>query len=175
MKHEDLTPKHKKILIRLSGLPKKILALHGADNTTEFVLHELCGSHCFNLPKAAYFVDNPDFNCCKGVAGYCKTECLDDPEEAWQKPEPFSCHMQNAKFNQKVRELYHASIGNENLEKSVQEIAQEIGIEHPTFYTWELKNGNKGLLIFEQGEESCEEIKTYLEDGLSLLGFCPIF
>ena len=66
--HDHLDRRHN-VLHHLTHLPRKIVSLNGAENLTEFVLHDLCQSRCFNLPKAAYFVNNPDFNCIKGVAG----------------------------------------------------------------------------------------------------------
>ena len=62
--------RHYTILNTLSKLPRKMLSLKGQENVTEFVLHELCHKNCFNLDKAAYFVDNPDFDCLKGMAGF---------------------------------------------------------------------------------------------------------
>ena len=45
---------------------------------SEFVLHDICNPNCFNLQKAAFLVDNPDFDCLKGVAGF-------SADEAYQK------------------------------------------------------------------------------------------
>lgn len=161
------------MLKSLSCLPKKILALHGADNTTEFVLHELCSSNCFNLSKAAYFVDNPDFNCCKGIAGCDRKERFEN--DSWCAPDDFSCHMKQSIFNQKVREAHFLSLGASSLESQVSELAQKLDMKNPGFHRWKLKNGNHGILIFEKPQNENDGLKEYLEDGLSLLGFCPIF
>lgn len=74
MEHTTMSPRHKQVLVCLSCLPHKMLSVHGLSNATEFVLHELCQSSCFNLKKAAYFVDNPDFDRLQGVAGFNKEE-----------------------------------------------------------------------------------------------------
>jgi hypothetical protein len=175
MEKTNLSPQGYKILLCLSCLPKKILTLHGAENTTEFVLHTLCGEQCFDFSKAAYFVDNPDFNCCKGVAGCCKTEQYQHPDDAWIDPETFSNHMKDAAFNKKVRQCSHASITN-GLESAVKDLAQELEIQEPAYYVWQLKNGNNGILIFERSDKDMhDDIEEHLEHGLSLLGFCPIF
>ena len=76
MKPNSLNDKHIDILDKLCHLPRKILSLHGHDNITELILHELCNEQCFNLEKAAYFIDNPDFDCFKGVAGHCRSQAL---------------------------------------------------------------------------------------------------
>jgi hypothetical protein len=174
MKHEKLSPRDCKILWCLSCIPQKMLTLHGTENTTEFVLHELCSDCCFNFSKAAYFIDNPDFNCCKGVAGWCSTECYPGQECYWRSPEPFSQHMRQAAFNQKVRNMQGAHIGAQ-VNNMVQEFARQLAMRNPGYHVWELKNGNKGLLIFEHEPNNYNEVKDYLEQGLALLGFCPIF
>lgn len=175
MKHRNLSPRSCQILLCLSCLPKKILKLHGSENTTEFVLHTICGEECFDFSKAAYFVDNPDFDCCKGVAGCCKTERYQHPDDAWLQEGPFSEHMKEASFNRKVRECSHKSISH-GLEQAVQDLAEQLDIANPAHYVWELKNGNKGILVFERSSDDiCDEIEEHLEQGLSLLGFCPIF
>src|SRR5262245_10115368 len=90
------------ILNLLSTIPQKVLSLHGTENITEFVLHELCNTHCFDFKKAAYLVDNPDFDCLKGVAGFSSDEAY-PKETIWEKPELFTAHMKKAAFNKKVR------------------------------------------------------------------------
>ena len=40
------------ILNHLSTLPQKLLSVHGTENVTEFVLHDLCSAHCFDLTKS---------------------------------------------------------------------------------------------------------------------------
>lgn len=166
--------RYKKILHCIAGMPQKMLSMHGADNTTEFVLHELCGSHCFNLPKAAYFVDNADFNCCKGVAGCCSTEWYQHPDDAWKKPDHFSEHMQQAMFNKKVRQIHTPSFTHE-LDSALKTIADQLDIKNPGYHMWDLKNDNKGILVFERDSANYDQIKDLLPHGLSLLGFCPIF
>src|ERR1700691_4148672 len=103
MEHYEQLQRQCKMLSCLAALPKRILSLHGEDNVTEFVLHDLCHQDCFNLNKAAYFVDNPDFNCSKGVAGFSRDEPFNECEVIWSKADAFSEHMKKSAFNQRVR------------------------------------------------------------------------
>lgn len=174
MKREQFSKRDQNILFCLSCIPQKMLNIHGAENTTEFVLHELCGPHCFNFPKAAYFVDNPDFDCCKGVAGCCCDERYCAADDPWCTQQPFSQHMQQAAFNKKVRQIQTASVMN-GVEQAVCVLADQLRIANPAYYTWNLKNDNQGLLVFEGGSGNYEDIKDHLPQGVALLGFCPIF
>src|SRR6202042_1032184 len=94
---------HKKLLRCLSNLPKQILTLHSLDNVPEFVLHGLCSKDCFNLYKAAYFVDNPDFDCIRGIAGFSKDEGELEWNNIWDDPESFSLFTKSLPFNKRVR------------------------------------------------------------------------
>lgn len=177
MKRDDLLQRQHEMLTCLSHLPKKILALHDKDNVTEFVLHDLCHEHCFNLNRAAYFVDSPDFNCVKGVAGFCRSEAYANCESVWEKPEEFSVHMQSAPFNQRVRGISRCSIrkSEEKDEVLAQELARDLGFKNYDLCSWGMKHDNHGFVLLEK---ACHEDKfadEYVLDGLSLLSFCPVF
>ena len=174
MKPENFSSRDQKILFCLSCIPKKMLHIHGVANATEFVLHELCGECCFNFPKAAFFVDNPDFDCCKGVAGWSCDECYKNDESAWHAPQPFSDHMQNAAFNKQVRQMHMASIVH-GVDDTVHQLAQQLSMQNPQYCLCDLKHDNRGLLIFEGESKNYDEVKHHLPQGLALLGFCPIF
>ncbi len=160
----------------LSSLPRKILGLHGRDNVIEFVLHELGNPECFDLEKAAYIVDNPDFDCLKGVAGFCRPEAYQAKKNIWDEPEEFSKHMLTSQYNNKVRSFYkHSCIKKgEPQEKIIQDIAHDLGFEHPSFYAWQMKHNNQGLLLYEKHDDTACDC-DYLLEGLCLIGFCPIF
>lgn len=166
------------ILSTLSKLPRKMLSLKGQENVTEFVLHELCHKNCFNLEKAAYLVDNPDFNCLKGMAGFCSIEAYKPDEDIWNNPRSFSTHMQGALFNQKVRSFSHTSMRKDHKpdEAIVHLVARELHMENPGYYSWDMKHDNHGLLIYERQckEGDACDVEAVL-NGLSILGFCPIF
>jgi hypothetical protein len=163
----------------LSDMPRKIVSLHGRENLTEFVLLELCHPGCFDLKKAAYFVDNPDFNQFKGVAGYCTQDvCAENPELCWQDPENFTKKMQTSAFNRKVRNFCSASPKCERMhqEHLMEKIARDLALDKPDYYCWDLKNNNHGFLIFEHTNGVLPVwTKDDLERGLHLLSFCPIF
>ena len=109
MERSEMLKKHA-ILNHLSTLPQKLLSVHGTENVTEFVLHDLCSTHCFDLKKAAYLVDNPDFDCLKGVAGFSAEEAY--PQDAiWETPELFIAHMKKSAFNNKVRIYFKTQYG----------------------------------------------------------------
>lgn len=178
MKHNDhLAKKKQDILHHLCCLPRRMLQLYGRENVAEFILHELGKQNCFNLERAAYIIDNPDFNCLKGVAGYAREEELSLSEkDIWDDPDAFSDHMKNCSFNCKVRELSKESCVKKGLDdkRIVEEVAADLGFENPSFYAWPLKNDNHGILLYQKHEqEECD--CNYLLDGLCLIGFCPVF
>jgi hypothetical protein len=177
MGRDELLQRERKILNHLTYMPRKILNLYGQqDNITEFVLHDLCGKDCFNLEKAAYFVDNPDFDCLKGIAGFSRLEAYHDGSSIWESPKLFSEHMSRSPFNQKVRSLYKQSLKKSEISDEIiaHSIAQELGFKDHVFYSWNMKYQNHGILLFERSEnDSC--VEEHLLDGMSLLSFCPVF
>lgn len=175
MEHNNNLTRHYQVLVNLAQLPAKILQHHSLNNIPEFVLHDLCNETCFNLSKAAYFVDNPDFNCLRGVAGYCKDEDCFGRDSIWCKPEQFTQHMQRSLFNQKVRSTNKSSImhNSSGKEKALDSLAQELGIKNPSYSLCDLKHDNHGVFVFEKADTACD-LDDYLHKSVSLLGFCPI-
>ena len=165
---------HFHLLRILNRMPRNMLKLHGTDNVCEFVLHDLCCSSCFNLKKAAYFVDNPSFNCLKGVAGYEQKEAYSG--DIWHDPSAFSEHMKSASFNQKVRNALQYSCKNcqEPDETVMKAIAQDLGMEDFAYCSWDLKHDNHGYLIYQVNKVDEIELEDLIS-GLCLLGFCPVF
>ncbi len=173
---EPLEQKKQKILHCLSCLPRKILKLHGRDNVVEFVIHELGRKDCFNFERAAYIIDNPDFNCLKGVAGLCQAELYIPKKDIWDEVDDFSAHMQQTPYNQKVRCFSKESCvkHGDTDEQIVEKFSHELGFDHPSYYAWTMKHDNHGILLYEKADsESCD--CEYLLEGLSLAAFCPIF
>lgn len=177
---------HDKLLKCLSSLPERMLSFHRLSNITEFILYDLCDQECFNLKKAAYFIDNPDFDCFKGIAGFCIEENLINKKERWDDPNKFSCHLSGCNFNQKVRSLEHPSKKRAQLkhEDVVTTIAQHLDITVPLAFSWPMKNDNHGLFVFEANkvcQDSCLEAEreAELDEELVkifyLLSFCPIY
>src|SRR5258708_23852276 len=108
MKPGMMMCRHAQIADSLRRLPRKMLQLHGRDNVTDFVLHELCSKDCFNIPRAAYFIDNPAFDCLKGVVGVSGVE-LNSSGNIWENPDDFIAKMTQSPFNQKVRSFTYDS------------------------------------------------------------------
>ncbi len=166
------------ILQHVSHLPRKIISLHEhhLDNVPEFVLYELSQKNGFNLHKAAYFVDNPDFNCLKGVAGFCSTEHGEQEKDVWQNPEGFSKFMKQSPFNNQVRAVCHESARckGHSEQELVEDIAGKLELKHPHAFSWDLKHGNHGFLVVEKQDEQDPWDTECLHDSVHILGFCPI-
>ncbi len=173
MKQNGIAPGYQQLLKCFTHLPQQILSLHGKENAAEYVLHSLCNEDCLNLSKAAYFIDNPDFNCLKGVAGFNKDEEVYDCDRALNDGE--QCRVSNCSFNKKVRDILIPSArrAKEAQEQTVEALAHQLGLEHPLFHTWMIKHDNFGLLIFEREWEEQVGCQDFVK-GISLLGFCPV-
>ena len=175
MKREELLQRQAMILNNLSHLPRKMLALYGSEQMSQFVLLELCSERCFNFEKAAYLVDNPDFDCLKGVAGFTQAE-VSNFSDIWQQPE--ACYQQIAAlpFNQKVRSLSRASVkrGSQEEKEAALALSKELGLDDVRYCSWDMKHGNHGLLLFQKTDRKDELSDEHLLNGLSLLSFCPV-
>jgi hypothetical protein len=174
MEHPNLL-KHNQVLRCLLGIPGRIVSLHGNDNITEFVMHDLCHASCLNLPKAAFFVDNPDFDCLKGVAGFDQKNCSPSTELIWQDPKVFSLFMETFPFNAQVR-LIHQPSARKNKHKEediISGLSEKLQFDKPGFFLWDMKYANHGILLYEtQGLDSL--VQDYIADSASLLSLCPI-
>lgn len=183
MKQTDVLKKHNELLLFLNHLPKKIILLHAHDEhvgeTSGFVLHDFCHESCFNVEKVAYFVDNPEFNCFKGVAGVCKHESdFCKVSNIWDQPEEYKDYLLASPFHNKVRSIEQKSVKNNGKngseQKFMQSIADELAIEKPKYFRWSMKHGNNGFLLIEHNDEAAELIEEHLPQGVYLLSFCPI-
>jgi hypothetical protein len=171
MKHE--CDRHHRLLERLTLLPKRMVTAHETANLAEFVLHELCDNDCFELRKAAFFVDNPDFNCLKGIVGIDHDRFK---QVAWDAHESFSDHMTHASFNNHVRSVNRASIlrDEKTWQKHADELADAIAVQHHEWHAFPVKHGNTGMLIFEP-TSSWRDHADLIARGAALLALCPIF
>jgi hypothetical protein len=172
-----LLKKQNEMLSCLSKLPGKILSIQGLDNVTEFVLHDLCHDQCFGLRRAAYFVDNPDFDWVKGIAGFSRDEAFGGGESLWKDPHAFSMHMQAAQFNQQVRMLNRTSskLKKTSDEATTAELARELGLKDYGYCSWNMKHDNHGLVVYEKFNADDTYADDHLYNGLMLLSFCPVF
>ena len=175
MKPNDPSPRYEQLLKCFTHLPQQILSLNGIENVTEYVLHTLCDEGCLNLSKAAYFIDNPDFDCLKGVAGFNKEEETYTCDIALNNQDHFKEHMSTCAFNKKVRDITCQSPrrANQQPDKTVEMLAQKLGFDNPLHHSWLIRHDNYGLLVFECESDEALKNQEFVK-GLSLLGFCPI-
>jgi len=171
-----MSPRRHELLALVSSLPHKILMHHGNDHITELVLHDLCSNAGFNLSRAAYFVDNPDFDCLKGVIGFHTGEVC-SLENPWNNPTALATALLASPFNQQVRSTTLPSPFKKGLprEELVESLAKNLGIQNPGYCSWNMKHDNHGLLVFEKTPSGSADIDECLEKGASILGFCPIY
>lgn len=180
MEHTPIVSRKHAVLRSLSSLPQKILFLHGADRMAEYVLHDLCHKECFNIKKAAFFVDNPDFNCFKGVVGYDQNQDY-ALMNAWEDPDEFSLKINSCTFNNKVRSLEFCSIepkvnGSSFPNDSfINDIADQLGIEEPGYQLFPLKHQNHGIFLYEKMHADIQDLHDEVARGACFLGFCPLF
>jgi len=176
MNREEMLHKQYGMLKELSALPRKMVSIHGADKVADFVLHELCQPGCFNLAKAAYFVDNPDFDCFKGISGLMRTELKDDHVISWDNPESFLSYTFDLPFNKKIRAINKPSYKKQLMrdQDMADVLASDLGFGDHAFCSWDMKHDNHGLFIYEKANLIDYPIEEHLIDALSLLSFCPI-
>lgn len=163
------------LLQKLSGLPRNIAQLSSNHNLIEFVLHELCHEDCFNLKKAAYLVDNEDFDCLHGVVGIDKNEPFSHTN-IWQAPDDFSTYMNGLLFNKKVKELKCKSdkCKSTNEFTLLRQLSDDLGMECPKYHIIPLKYENQGILLYEMANDNDIEENDFIT-GLSFLSLCPLF
>ena len=164
---------HEKLLRCLCDLPKRILSLQEADHAPEFVLHGLCNEECFNVLRAAFFIDNPDFNFFKGVAGFCKAEPHAETHKMWEDPISFTNYMQRSPFNKSVRGFIRESVKPGSEKELHSFLKDSLNFEKPEMHIWTLKHDNRGVLVFEH-EKNDEWEEEHFINSLHLLSFCPV-
>ncbi len=173
MERRDIPPEEYRLLACLSKLPKKIMSVHGLPNATEFILYALCRESGLPVHRVAYFVDNPDFDWCKGVAGFA-TEEQQHEDDLWNDPDQFTQRMLQAPFNQKVRSVSCASVGPQGIDQLREYLRQELALQNPACFTCGIKNDNVGILIIDDMPNQ-KELEESLYNAVCLLGMCPIF
>lgn len=171
---------YKVIVERFALVPKRMINLYGFDsphNLSEFLLHEICDADLFNIKRAAFLVDNPDFNEIRGIAGYSKEETYKNRTKHWEEPESFSLHMQTAPYNQKVKSF----CGCESIKRNsgdyarfLDKYAKALDFNYPTISTWDLKHYNHGIFLYELDGKYEHNLKENLDNFLHMLAFCPL-
>jgi hypothetical protein len=160
----------------VTKLPHKILKHHEVPGLAHIVLHDLAHESGFGLEKAAYFVDNPDFDHMVGVAGFCKNECHLHKKNVWNEPHNFKQDMEQAEFNTIIRGVFKNSFNKKHIDThdfhEISDLGQAVGITNPSFFTWNMHHGNHGLLIFEPSKEISVWRHSLLSNVVALLSMC---
>lgn len=182
MEQMNMSPRQQELFKRLARIPKRILAMYDNENIADFVLHDLCSEKTLNLSKAAYFIDNPDFDCFKGIGGYDNSESHILLDSIWTDVNGFQNHLNKCNFNKKVRTLSMDSIRLNGAQEDIlnkqllKDISSQLGFTNPHYYIWKMKHDNMGIIIFQPALNS--ESLNIDEDALAslcVLGFCPIY
>lgn len=165
------------LVSRLLDLPHKILSHDDLDGIQQLVLYELAHDESFGLTKASYLIDNPEFNCLKGVAGYDKAECcVIAGKDPWEDPRVAIDSMRQGKFHQQVSSFMHSSLARTNQTDldtdAIATLSSKIGMQHSSFVTWPMRHGNHGILLFEENDLPHERRRELLQHFVALLGLC---
>lgn len=164
------------VLEKITEIPSKILLYHEVQDLPQIVLHNLSHDDVFNFNKAVYLVDNPDFDCLKGVAGYSSDECKFHNHDVWQDPYHFHQDMQSAGFSSQFRQFLRNGLKRKDInthdEEDLLQLGQSLGLKNPAFLTWQMKHGNHGVLIFETNEQLFEKKYNLLKHAGPLLSLC---
>lgn len=161
----------------LLKLPDKILNHHEVDHLPNLILHDLGHDKHLNLNRAMFLVDSPDFDCLKGIAGFCKDECHHHHEnDIWANPHKFTQDMENAEFHKKINHFLHHSMKRRANDKQVlSELGQSLGIEKPHIFTWDMRHGNHGILLYNTDNDClCKADHDLLQHIAALLALCPV-
>jgi hypothetical protein len=165
-----------KSLDNLLGLPRKILHNHGVDGLAQIVLHELGHHDSFGINRASYLIDNPDFGCMRGVAGYANDECVYHQSDIWNDPTVFARDMQKAKFHGDVAKFLYTNLKrtarNDIDEKAVNDVGHMLGMHNPLWLTWPMQHGNHGILLFEQRAQAPAHHRDIFNHFAPLLSLC---
>ena len=170
---------YQQVMNRLIDLPNKISRNYDLQYLPQLVLHYIGHKDCFDLKKAAYFADNPDFDHFLGAAGYDQNECCyDNLDNLWSEPSKYLTHSEDGNFHNKIQKILRTSFKKQGASLSNSEdlslLAKELGMESPNIVSWDLKHGNHGVLMYETNKTLDQQNADLLEKALSFLNFCPL-
>lgn len=162
----------------LLDLPDKIIKNHETEGLATLVLHDLGLSDRIGFRRACYLIDNPDFGCLKGVACFCQayaSQCSNDP---WQNPVDFVKGIEQSSFYGDMQKFIVENVEREQGScklASLNTIGTKLGMIEPHVVTWDMRHGNKGILIYEEDEKAtCKCNPGLLEKLCALLGLCHL-
>lgn len=179
MKHwsQDLGA-HGSLIDHLTKIPHCMLRNHEIDSLAQIILYMLSHADCFSFKRAAYFIDNPDFDCLKGGAGFQHEEVFVSPNLMCHSPQPYLERLSSSQYNKQVRDIARPSIkrqcDNINDSADFTTLCKDLGVTNAECVCWPLKHGNWGVLIFEHDSVLDPARRGLLDNAVSLLGFCPV-
>lgn len=180
MKSTDMvfTERDRSLVTRMSSLPRKILRNHEVVGLSQMVLHDLGHEGGFGFTKATFLIDNPDFDHLIGAAGYDHSECCLHKADIWEAPQTFASDMESAKFNEHIRRILNGSLRRKDINlddaRDLELLGKEIGLNDPRYFSWDMKHGNHGVLLYENDDSLCVWRKGLLRDMSAVLGMCPL-
>jgi hypothetical protein len=159
----------------LSTLPKKILENRNYHIIQECILYEIAHEECFNFLEVAYFIYNPDFHICKGIAGISDKDFINNSiQNHWHRESEFEKIIEASSYNKSIKSTQFCTLFSEyNIELIVKEIQKSIGLDSIDFFSWNTTHNNIGILLYHTKLNSTIE-KDILQDAAALLSFCPI-
>jgi len=180
MKQANVLDTQDLLIQKVSELPSKILKHHETQNLPQVLLTYLGHQDCFDLERAAYIVDNPDFDHMVGIAGFAQKDFeMKEVEELWGNPIALHDTFMNLNFNKRVKNYLQDSLNRRGLSvdnsKSLLRIGKELGLSNSQSLCWNLKHGNHGLFLFEPKKEMSTKEQHLLKTAAMMLGFCSLF
>ena len=164
------------ILETLTSIPRKILLYNEVQDLPQIVLHNISHDGVFGFDKAVYLIDNPDFDCLKGVAGFSRDECKFHSEDVWNDPVHFHEHMKCACYNSQMKQFLRNGLKRKDVdthdENDLIELGNVLGMKNPAFLSWNMRHGNQGILLFQLNEQNFEKKKNLLMQAGPLLSLC---
>lgn len=163
------------LLSCLHHLPRKVATNQHVDSLTALVLLDLCHHSKFNLQKAAYFIDNPDFNILRGVAGFDHEHHHQEPDAQWSCPDDFHSHLCSSQFHNQIRAIERESIKRQQANEAefLARLGQSVGIQNPHHIALNLKHDNYGYLLYQAPQDHDAELQEFLTNSAYILAFCP--
>ena len=167
------------LIDKLSKLPHKILRYYHLPTLPQMMLHELGHDDCFGFSKAIYLIDNPDFDHLVGIAGFHKKECLQHKNDIWESPEIFEKILHDSPFYNEVKKVIRQSLRRDKEidpknTNDLFKLGKCVGMTNPEFFSWDMKHGNHGILIYETDKNLCDWQRGLLNNMAALLSLCGI-
>jgi len=140
----------------LLKIPQHILMHSHILGLADLLVGNLSSKRYFNLKKSAYLLNNPEFDCIKGISGV-EHQDLGDWDNHWDNPLDKIEKLSNSLFNQKIKNLNSCSLlkhsEEQNTESLIKFAEDQFGFKQPAFISWQGKHGNHGIFFCEPIEE----------------------